>query len=182
MKHNLASKTDKKPTISSKEIEKFMGEDYIFLLNDELELYYPEFKTMVSYYPTRDGKTWYGNKTLPIMPEVGKPLDLEVKLFHRLLHYNLSPIRDWAVRRELIEQGNPETQFVKLLEEVGELSQSILKKNRMEFSDAIGDIVIVLTNLAAMQGMNIEDCINLAYNEIKDRTGSMKNGTFVKNK
>jgi hypothetical protein len=33
-----------------------------------------------------------------------------------------------------------------------------------------------------MQGMNIEDCINLAYNEIKDRTGSMKNGTFVKNK
>jgi NTP pyrophosphatase (non-canonical NTP hydrolase) len=107
---------------------------------------------------------------------------LEVKLFHRLLHYNLSPIRDWAVRRELIEQGNPETQFVKLLEEVGELSQSILKKNRMEFSDAIGDIVIVLTNLAAMQGMNIEDCINLAYNEIKDRTGSMKNGTFVKNK
>ena len=46
--------------------------------------------------------------------------------------------------------------------------------------DAIGDCVVVLTIMAALEGMTIEECINSAYNEIKSRTGEMKNGVFVK--
>ena len=46
--------------------------------------------------------------------------------------------------------------------------------------DAIGDIVVVLTNLAHQRGTHIETCISSAYNEIKGRTGQMINGTFVK--
>jgi hypothetical protein len=47
--------------------------------------------------------------------------------------------------------------------------------------DAIGDIIVVLTNLAAIEEVKIEDCLNSAYNVIKNRKGKMINGTFVKN-
>ena len=66
------------------------------------------------------------------------------------------------------------------MEEVGELGKAILKDDDDEFIDAIGDAVVVLTNLATLGGYNIEHCINSAYSEISNRTGSMVNGTFVK--
>lgn len=90
------------------------------------------------------------------------------------------PIRDWAQTRGLYEKGNPTTQFTKLIEEAGELAQGILKERPEEIQDAIGDMVVVLTNLSVLCGLNIEDCINSAFNEIKDRKGKMNNGTFVK--
>ena len=67
-----------------------------------------------------------------------------------------------------------------LTEEVGELAKAILEEDQNEFCDAIGDIVIVLTNLAHLGDDRIEDCISDAYKEIKNRKGSMQNGTFVK--
>ena len=66
------------------------------------------------------------------------------------------------------------------MEEAGELGRAILKNDDEEFVDAIGDMVVVLTNLAQLGGTTIEECIDSAYNEIKDRKGGMKNGTFVK--
>ena len=90
------------------------------------------------------------------------------------------PIRDWAEERGLIEHGNRFTQTIKLIEEAGELSSGMLKSNPSEIKDAIGDCVVVLTNLASICEMTIEDCINSAYEEIKDRTGVMSHGTFVK--
>ena len=90
-------------------------------------------------------------------------------------------IRNWAKERGLYEKGDPKTQMIKLVEEVGELSQGILKEDHKEIIDAIGDCVIVLTNLSHLCGYNIEDCIEKSYDEIKNRTGSMNNGTFVKN-
>jgi NTP pyrophosphatase (non-canonical NTP hydrolase) len=89
-------------------------------------------------------------------------------------------IRRWAIERDIYVNGDAKTQFIKLIEETGELSKAILKDDKNEFIDAIGDCVVVLTNLAAMKGLNIEDCVVSAYTEIKDRKGSMKNGTFVK--
>lgn len=116
-------------------------------------------------------------------------------------------IRDWADKKGIYEKGDVKTQFIKLLEEVGELSRAILKKDPEEFKDAIGDCVIVLTNLVELanndilstshyedvagdggsrelifdQGdTTIEDCINSAYSVIKNRTGKMENGNFVK--
>lgn len=90
-------------------------------------------------------------------------------------------IREWANERGLYEKGDVKTQIIKLQEEIGELSKAILKEDADEFVDAIGDCVIVLTNLAKLGGYDIEDCINSAFNIINKRTGKMKNGTFVKN-
>ena len=91
-----------------------------------------------------------------------------------------SKIRDWAEQRGLYSKGNSHTQYVKLQEEAGELAKALLKDDKPEIIDAIGDMVVVLTNLAHLQGVTIEDCINSAYNIISKRTGKMINGTFVK--
>ena len=92
------------------------------------------------------------------------------------------PIREWATERGLLQKGDPKTQYIKLQEEAGELAQAILKAKEEEFIDAIGDCVVVLTNLAAIKGYKIEECINVAYAEIKNRKGAMVGGTFVKEK
>ena len=89
-------------------------------------------------------------------------------------------IRDWADKRGIYDSGDTKTQFVKLMEEIGELGQAILKDDEAEFIDAIGDSVVVLTNLAKLGGYDIERCIESAYSEISARSGSMVNGTFVK--
>ncbi len=89
-------------------------------------------------------------------------------------------IRDWAATRGLYQQGNPHTQYVKLQEEAGELAKALLKDDQPEIIDAIGDMVVVLTNLAHQRGVYIEECIQTAYDVINKRTGKMINGTFVK--
>jgi len=89
-------------------------------------------------------------------------------------------IRIWASERGLYDKGDANTQYVKFQEEAGELAKALLENDREEIIDAIGDIVVVLTNLAHMKGLSIEDCIVTAYLEIKNRKGSMINGTFVK--
>ncbi len=89
-------------------------------------------------------------------------------------------IRIWAKDRGLYDKGNSHTQYVKLMEEAGELAQAILKQDKPEVQDAIGDMVVVLTNLAELEGFTIEDCIDSAYTEISTRRGKMLNGTFVK--
>lgn len=90
------------------------------------------------------------------------------------------PIRDWAEERGIFTKGDVKTQYVKLQEEAGELAKAIIKNDKNEFIDALGDCTIVLVNLAKLGGFNLEDCINLAYNEIKNRKGKMNNGTFEK--
>ena len=90
-------------------------------------------------------------------------------------------IRQWAEDKGIYKSGDARTQYVKLMEEAGELAQAILKNDEPEVIDAIGDMVVVLTNLAKLKGHNIEDCIKSAYDVIKSRQGKMINGTFVKN-
>jgi NTP pyrophosphatase (non-canonical NTP hydrolase) len=89
-------------------------------------------------------------------------------------------IRDWAHTRGLYDKGDTHTQYVKLQEEAGELAKALLEDDQPEVIDAIGDMVVVLTNLAHLRGVNIETCIDSAYNVISKRTGKMINGTFVK--
>ena len=89
-------------------------------------------------------------------------------------------IRDWASKKGIYTSGDSKTQYVKLMEESGELARAILKQDKPEIKDAIGDIVVVLTNLAYLEGFDIEDCVTSAYHVIKNRTGKMENGTFVK--
>jgi len=89
-------------------------------------------------------------------------------------------IRSWAKERGIYDKGNSRTQYVKLMEEAGELAKALLENDKYEVKDAIGDMVVVLTNLAVLEGMQIENCIDSAYNEIASRKGKMINGTFVK--
>ena len=89
-------------------------------------------------------------------------------------------IRTWAETRGLYEKGDPMVQYVKLQEEAGELAKALLKDDQPEVIDAIGDMVVVLTNLAHQRGVYIESCIQSAYEVINKRTGKMINGTFVK--
>ena len=89
-------------------------------------------------------------------------------------------IRMWAEKRGLYKNGDTKTQALKLVEEVGETCRAILKEDHEEVTDGIGDCVVVLTNLAELHGVSIEDCIEEAYNEIKNRKGKMANGTYVK--
>ena len=89
-------------------------------------------------------------------------------------------IREWADKRGLYDNGDTKTQALKLTEEVGETCRAILKEDYEEITDGIGDCVVVLTNLAELHGISIEECIEKAYNEIKNRKGKMSNGTYVK--
>ena len=89
-------------------------------------------------------------------------------------------IREWAHERGLYDGGDPKTQALKLVEEVGETCRAILKQDKTEIIDGIGDCVVVLTNLAELNNVSIEDCIDAAYDEIKDRKGKMVNGTYKK--
>ena len=91
-----------------------------------------------------------------------------------------SNIRQWAEDRGLYDAGDPKTQLIKLQEELGELAKATLENDQAEIQDAIGDMVVVLTNLAHLNGVHIETCIADAYNVISKRTGKMLNGTFVK--
>lgn len=109
------------------------------------------------------------------------------------LKNQFQPIRDWAKEKGIYEKGDPKTQLIKLFEEAGELSKALLKNDHDEIVDAIGDCVIVLTNLCELCNLykenqltgiskiTIEDCIQISYNVIKNRNGKMQNGTFVKN-
>lgn len=90
-------------------------------------------------------------------------------------------IRQWAEDRNLIDGSKPVNQVSKLVEELGELATGVNKGKNDLIADGIGDAVVVLTILAKQCGMNIEDCIDLAWNEIKDRKGKMVNGIYIKN-
>ena len=89
-------------------------------------------------------------------------------------------IRDWAEAKGIYDKGDPKTQYIKLMEEAGEVGRAILKEDLPEIKDGIGDMVVVLTNLAELCGLTIEECVESAYDVISKRTGKMKNGTFVK--
>jgi len=90
-------------------------------------------------------------------------------------------IRNWADDRGLIKNSNPQAQMMKMIEELGELSVAIQKDKKADQIDAIGDCVVVLAILAAQLGLEIEECINAAWEEIKDRKGYLnEDGIFVK--
>lgn len=93
-------------------------------------------------------------------------------------HFEL--IRNWAEARNLINGSDSFRQMTKLVEEMGELAHGIAKNRPDEVMDGIGDMVVVLTIMAAQNGMNIEQCIAMAWDEIKDRKGRMVDGIFVK--
>lgn len=88
----------------------------------------------------------------------------------------------WANARNIINGGTIEGQIRKLEEEFEELKEAVKNNDQFEIVDAIGDMSVVLTILAAMRGTTLSKCKFQAYQEIKDRKGRMINGVFVKEK
>jgi len=86
----------------------------------------------------------------------------------------------WAEARNLIAGSSAQAQFCKLIEEVGELAEAISKGRPADVPDAIGDTLVVLTILAAQHGLTIEECLETAWRQIKDRKGRLVNGVFLK--
>jgi NTP pyrophosphatase (non-canonical NTP hydrolase) len=198
IKHTLASAKDKKCTITSSQI-KYLDPN----LPETVNLFYPEYNLFMRYHKSRN-KTYYAdmefNKIFE-MPKVSEPIvhevelavrkcftaedlqsDLDQLLDKKVFNDQFQHIRDWAETRGIYKEGDVKTQYVKLQEEAGELAKAIIDHNHDEFIDAIGDCIVVLTNLAHLGGVKIEDCINSAYDVIAKRTGKMENGTFVKDK
>ena len=87
-------------------------------------------------------------------------------------------IKMWHHDRNLIEGATDKDQFAKLIQEAGELSDNICKGN--DIRDDIGDIMVVLINIAERNGITMSECLKTAYNDIKDRKGMMVDGVFVK--
>ena len=123
-----------------------------------------------------DKRSYVYNKAFS---EYTKPVKKEIPDYDKS-QMMFNKIRTWAETRGLYEKGNVMVQYVKLQEEAGELAKALLKDDQPEVIDAIGDMVVVLTNLAHQRGVYIETCIQSAYEVINKRTGKMINGTFVK--
>ena len=134
-------------------------------------------KAFARFYDNNDLNDQYGGKTRSggLESDARKCRDCECK---QPSQFDL--IREWADERGLYENGDTKTQALKLVEEVGETCRAILKEDFEEVVDGIGDCVVVLVNLAELQGVSIESCIAAAYEEIKGRKGKMINGTYKK--
>lgn len=89
-------------------------------------------------------------------------------------------IEGWAADRNLIEGATPQAQMLKLIEEVGEIAAGLARGQTVEVMDGIGDVFVVITIMAKQIGVNVDDCIELAWSDIKDRKGVMRNGVFIK--
>ena len=87
-------------------------------------------------------------------------------------------IEQWHIDRNLIDGATDKDQVCKLIQEVGELSDNVCKQK--DIADDIGDIMVVLINIAKRNGLSIRHCLEVAYHDIKDRKGKMVDGIFVK--
>lgn len=91
-------------------------------------------------------------------------------------------VEDWAEDKGIIKNGTPTAQALKTLEECNELIDAIDKEHKGETVDALGDVLVTLIIQAKMQGVDLLDCLQIAYDVISKRTGKMENGMFIKNK
>ena len=90
----------------------------------------------------------------------------------------IEKVEQWHWDRNLIDGATDKDQVLKLIQEVGELSDNVCKQQ--DVADDIGDMIVVLINIAERNGLTIEDCLEQAWNDIKDRKGKMVDGIFVK--
>ena len=92
----------------------------------------------------------------------------------------IGKVLDWSHERNIIQGSTLLAQYAKVVSEIGELGDALLKNNKDESEDAIGDAIVVLINIAAMCNTDLNTCLSKAYDQIKDRKGIMFNGAFVK--
>ena len=87
----------------------------------------------------------------------------------------------WAEARGIVANSDSKTQLLKAVSEMGELADAIIKRDRPAIVDGIGDVLVCLIVVGALEDINLTHCLESAYNEIKDRKGYLnKNGAFIK--
>ena len=87
----------------------------------------------------------------------------------------------WAEARKIIPNSKPETQLLKAISEMGELADATIKHHQDEIIDSVGDVMVCLIIYCALQDINLVDCMEIAYDAIKNRKGTLlENGVFVK--
>jgi len=87
----------------------------------------------------------------------------------------------WAEARKIIPNSNPETQLLKAVSEMGELADATIKNDKEAIVDSVGDVMVCLVNYCALQDLNLVDCMEVAYDQIKNRRGTLlPNGVFKK--
>ena len=92
-----------------------------------------------------------------------------------------SEVIRWAEARKIIPNSTPAAQLLKAFSEMGELADATTKGNREDAMDAVGDVLVCLINYCALQDFNMVDCLELAYDQIKHRKGTLlPSGVFVK--
>ena len=89
-------------------------------------------------------------------------------------------VRVWADQKNLLKKENSKAQMLKVLEEIGETAGALLKKNNKELIDGLGDSFVTLIILCYQQDLEPKDCLQAAWNEIKNRKGKTVNGTFIR--
>lgn len=90
-------------------------------------------------------------------------------------------IVQWAEARKIIPNSTPATQLLKAVSEMGELADATIKNNREDIADAVGDVMVCLVNYCALQDISLVECMQIAYDQIKNRKGILlKNGVFIK--
>jgi len=94
------------------------------------------------------------------------------------LHVTIQKIKQWHYDRNLIDGATDKDQYLKLIQEAGELSDNICKGR--DISDDIGDMIVVLINIAERNNLSITECLEKSYDDIKDRKGKMIDGVFIK--
>lgn len=108
---------------------------------------------------------------------MGEAFENATESFH--LYSAVKNIKKWGAERGITD-GNPSRQLNKLTEELGELAEGFNKKVPEQIEDSLGDMFVVMTLFAEQNGLNIVDCIQSAYETIKDRKGKTVDGVFVK--
>lgn len=92
-----------------------------------------------------------------------------------------SDVVRWSEARKIIPNSTPHAQLLKAMSEMGELADATLKGQKEEAMDAVGDVMVCLINYCALQDINLVDCMEMAYDQIKHRKGTlMASGVFVK--
>ena len=87
----------------------------------------------------------------------------------------------WSEDRKIIPNSTPLAQSIKACEEINELVDALRNGDKAEAIDAVGDTIVCLINVCALMDVNLTDCLDAAYEQIKDRKGYMNaEGIFVK--
>lgn len=110
--------------------------------------------------------------------QIARKKMLETKCCSRTFQGLVKETIRWHHDRNLIEGSSDKDQVLKLMQELGELSDSVCKEK--DIKDDIGDMLVVMLNICERNGLSLFECLEVAYNDIKDRKGRMIDGIFVK--